>query len=132
MERLHLRDPEKLLNSYPFQCSGGMLQRIMIAMNLMLEPEIMIADEPTTALDRTIQHEIIALLEELKESTGMSMILVSHDLAIMAHLADSIYVMYSGQLVEQGRADEVIKHPRHPYTRGLLESRPQFSKKDFT
>ena len=129
MERLHLRDPEKVLNSYPFQCSGGMLQRIMIAMNLMLEPEIMIADEPTTALDRTIQQEIITLLGELKKNTGMSMILVSHDLSIMTHLADSLYVMYSGQLIEQGKAEEVIGHPRHPYTKGLLESRPQFSKK---
>lgn len=128
MEQLHIRDSRKVLHNYPFQCSGGMLQRIMIAMALMLEPEIMIADEPTTALDRTIQYEIIRLLRELKNRTGMSMILVSHDLNVMSSLADTIYVMYSGQLIERASAAELIAAPRHPYTRGLLGSRPQFSK----
>jgi oligopeptide/dipeptide ABC transporter ATP-binding protein len=128
LRRMRIRDPLAVLDSYAFQLSGGMLQRIMIALALVMRPDILIADEPTTALDLTVQHEIIAILKEMQESYGTAILLVSHDLGVVTHLASSIAVMYAGEFVEKGTADRVLSQPVHPYTRGLFASRPQFSK----
>lgn len=128
LSRMRIRDTEAALDAYAFQLSGGMLQRIMIALALIMEPDLLIADEPTTALDLTVQHEIIALLGELQEGSGTAMLLVSHDLGVVTHLASDIAVMYAGEFVEKGDAETVCSLPAHPYTRGLFASRPKFSK----
>jgi oligopeptide/dipeptide ABC transporter ATP-binding protein len=126
--RMRIRDPDAALDSYAFQLSGGMLQRIMIALALVMKPDILIADEPTTAVDLTVQHEIIAILQEMQEKEGSAILLISHDLGVIAHLASGIAVMYAGEFVEKGEAEEVLTEPSHPYTRGLFASRPKFSK----
>ncbi|QPK79526.1 dipeptide/oligopeptide/nickel ABC transporter permease/ATP-binding protein [Corynebacterium lizhenjunii] len=113
-------DPVRTLKSYPHELSGGQRQRVLIAMALTRNPRLLIADEPTTALDVTVQHQIVALLNELREKLGFSMVFVSHDLALVAKLAHKITVMYAGQVVEQGRTRELLMDPRHEYTRGLL------------
>ena len=128
LEKMRIRDPKRVLNSYPFECSGGMLQRIMIAISVMLGPDILIADEPTTALDQTVQYEIIKILKELK-STGTSIIFISHDIKIVCSIADDIAVMYGGYFVEKLPAAQLNNKARHPYTTGLMASRPSFSKK---
>ncbi|MEG2638092.1 MAG: ABC transporter ATP-binding protein [Clostridiales bacterium] len=129
LSRMRIRDPQAVLKSYAFQLSGGMLQRIMIALSLVMKPNILIADEPTTALDLTIQHEIIELLNELQKSTGTGILVVSHDLGVIAHLATHVAVMHSGSFVEKGCANAVLTAPSHPYTKGLFASKPGFSKK---
>jgi peptide/nickel transport system ATP-binding protein len=111
-------------SSYPFELSGGMLQRILIAMALCCDPKLIIADEPTTALDVTIQAQILRLLKELQKERGISMILISHDLGVIAEAADEVIVMYAGRIVEQGTAEEIFNHPGHPYTIALMKSRP--------
>jgi oligopeptide/dipeptide ABC transporter ATP-binding protein len=126
--RMRIRDPDAVLDSYAFQLSGGMLQRIMIALALVMKPDILIADEPTTALDLTVQHEIIAILQEMQEKQGTAILLISHDLGVITHLASSIAVMYAGEFVEKGTAGAVLEGPSHPYTQGLFASRPRFSK----
>ncbi|MHB9292116.1 nickel transport system ATP-binding protein [Hollandina sp. SP2] len=126
--RMRIRDPDAVLDSYAFQLSGGMLQRIMIALALVMQPDVLIADEPTTALDLTVQHEIISILREMQENQGTAILLISHDLGVIAHLASSIAVMYAGEFVEKGEADAVLEVPSHPYTQGLFASRPKFSK----
>lgn len=123
-------DPEQMLNRYPHQISGGMRQRIMIAMALACKPKIIIADEPTTALDVTIQAQIMNLLKELQEKTGTSIILITHDLGIVAHIADHILVMYAGKAVEYSDLRGLYAHPLHPYTEGLLKSIPNLSTVD--
>ncbi|MCR4265258.1 ABC transporter ATP-binding protein [Nitratireductor sp. ZSWI3] len=115
---------ESRLSQYPHQLSGGLRQRVMIAMALMCEPELIIADEPTTALDVTIQAQILRLLADLQREMNMAMILVTHDLGIVARIADKVAVMYAGEVVEQGTAREIFDNPRHPYTRGLLRCIP--------
>ena len=115
-------DPETRAGHYPFEFSGGMRQRAMIAMALALEPAILIADEPTTALDVTIQAQIIELLRDLNQEHGLSVILITHDLGVVAEVADRVLVMYAGQIVEQGSLDEIFYDPQHPYTWGLLGS----------
>jgi oligopeptide/dipeptide ABC transporter ATP-binding protein len=117
--------PETQIDAYPHQLSGGMRQRAMIAMALACEPRMLIADEPTTALDVTIQAQILELLRDLQDKLGMSMLLITHDLAIVAEYAHEIVVMYAGQVVEQGSVAQVFEHPRHPYTRGLMQSLPR-------
>jgi oligopeptide/dipeptide ABC transporter ATP-binding protein len=117
--------PEQRMKDYPFQFSGGMLQRALIAIALASEPRLLLADEPTTSLDVIIQDQILSLLLELQRDTGMSMILVSHDLAVITEVCDRIVVMYGGQIVEQGDSATIIAEPRHPYTRALLEALPQ-------
>lgn len=117
-------DPQQRLGSYPHELSGGMSQRVMIAMAMACRPQLLIADEPTTALDVTIQAQILRLLGELRRQHQMSMILVSHDLGVIGQNTDRICVMYAGEVVEQGTSEEVLKFPRHPYTRALLESLP--------
>ncbi|HEX5999591.1 MAG TPA: ABC transporter ATP-binding protein [Hyphomicrobiaceae bacterium] len=125
LTRVGIPDPAGRMSSYPHQLSGGQRQRVMIAMALMLEPELLIADEPTTALDVTVQAQILELLASLRAETGMAMILISHDLAVMSAQADRMAVMYGGEIVEQGRAGAVLAAPRHPYTRALLAAIPR-------
>lgn len=132
MEKMRIRDPEAVYRSYAFQLSGGMLQRIMIALALVSEPELLIADEPTTALDLTVQHEIIKILNEMQSKLNTSILIVSHDLGVISHLADEIAVMYAGVFMEKNTANEILDNPRHPYTKGLFASRPAFSKNRLT
>ena len=120
-------DPKSRLEVYPHQLSGGMSQRVMIAMAIACNPKLLIADEPTTALDVTIQAQIIDLLLELQHKENMALILITHDLALVAESAHRIIVMYAGQVVEEGRAEEIFKSPLHPYTQALLKSLPEFA-----
>ena len=127
-ELLHLVGisvPERRLREYPHQFSGGMRQRVLIAIALACGPKILLADEPTTALDVTIQDQILKLLKQLRTELGMSMVLVSHDLAVIAQTCERVAVMYAGQIVEIGNVRDIIRRPRHPYTLGLLESMPR-------
>ena len=124
MRRVGIPEPESRVNSYPHQFSGGMRQRILIAMAVALNPRLLIADEPTTALDVTVQAQIMQLLRTLREEGQMAVILITHDLAVVAEEADSVAVMYAGNVVESGPVAEVFADPRHPYTKGLLESVP--------
>jgi peptide/nickel transport system ATP-binding protein len=120
-------DPATRLDSYPHELSGGMRQRVLIAMALSCKPDLIIADEPTTALDVTIQAQIVALLKKLSEETGTAVLFVTHDLGLVARFAQKVAVMYGGRFVEHGRAREVFRSPQHPYTRGLLSSIPSLS-----
>ncbi|HHF6614665.1 TPA: dipeptide ABC transporter ATP-binding protein [Haemophilus influenzae] len=120
-------DPESRMNVYPHQLSGGMSQRVMIAMAIACRPKLLIADEPTTALDVTIQAQIMELLLELQKKECMSLILITHDLALVAEAADRIIVMYAGQIVEEGTAKDIFRDPKHPYTQALLRSLPEFA-----
>lgn len=122
-----ISSPEKRVDDYPHQLSGGMRQRVMIAMALSCNPKVLIADEPTTALDVTIQAQILELLRELQDKIGMSLILITHDLGVVAEVADEVLVMYAGRVVEQGTVEEIFEKPKMPYTRGLLNSIPVFS-----
>jgi oligopeptide transport system ATP-binding protein len=117
--------PEKRIDQYPFEFSGGMRQRVMIAMALSCEPKLLIADEPTTALDVTIQAQIIELMKELKDRLGMSIILITHDLGLVADICERVIVMYGGTIVEQGSLDDIFYKTAHPYTKGLLKSIPR-------
>ena len=126
--RMGIREPERVLKSYAFQLSGGMLQRVMIALALLGKPRLLIADEPTTALDITTQWEILGLLGELKREQGLTVLMVSHDLRVIQSISDDLCVMYAGYVIEQGPVSEVLENPLHPYTKGLLASRPVFSK----
>ncbi len=125
LERVGIPEPDKRLRSFPHELSGGMRQRVMIAMALICGPSLLIADEPTTALDVTIQAQILDLLRELQASMGMAMLFITHDLGVVAEIAHDVAVMYAGQIVEQGSVVAVLKAPRHPYTRGLLASVPR-------
>ena len=124
LERVGIAGADRRLKQYPHQLSGGLRQRVMIAMALMCSPDLIIADEPTTALDVTIQAQILRLLADLKKEFGMAMILISHDLGVVARVADKVAVMYAGSVVERGTAGAVFKAPQHPYTRGLLSCIP--------
>ncbi len=123
--RVGIPAPDQRMKDYPFQFSGGMLQRALIAIALASEPRLLLADEPTTSLDVIIQDKILSLLLELQRDTGMSMILVSHDLAVITEVCDRIIVMYGGQVVEEGDTETIIAEPSHPYTRALLDALPQ-------
>lgn len=122
---VQIPSPERRLKSYPFEMSGGMRQRVVIAMALACSPQLLLADEPTTALDVTVQARVLELLRELRERLDMSIIIVTHDLAVAAEIADDIAVMYGGRIVESGTVREIVKNPRHPYTRGLLSANVQ-------
>ncbi len=124
LDKTKISEARKRIKQYPFEFSGGMLQRAMIAMSLACNPMILIADEPTTALDVTIQAQILELMLELKRSEGMSIILITHDLAVVARVADEVAVMYAGQIIESGTVDEIFYESAHPYTRGLKEAMP--------
>jgi len=121
---VNVNEPEKRMKQYPFEFSGGMRQRVMIAMALACEPDILIADEPTTALDVTIQAQILDLMRDLQEELGMAIILITHDLGVVAQMCDEVIVMYAGSICEQGTADEIFYNCRHEYTKGLLRSIP--------
>jgi oligopeptide/dipeptide ABC transporter ATP-binding protein len=125
LESVQLPAPESRLRNYPHEISGGMKQRVVGAMALAFQPQVLIADEPTTALDVTIQAQYLRLLEELQAQTGVSIILITHDFGVVAETCDRVAVMYAGRIVEQGPVDEIFDNPRHPYTKALLESRPR-------
>src|SRR5437899_4214806 len=124
VKSVHISDPESRLGSYPHELSGGMAQRIMIALALAANPRLLIADEPTTGLDVTTQYQIVQLLRELRERTGMAILLITHDLALTAELCDRLAVLYAGRLAEVGPLEHLVRTPRHPYTKALLQSRP--------
>ena len=121
---VNVNEPEKRMKQYPYEFSGGMRQRVMIAMALACEPDILIADEPTTALDVTIQAQILELMQSLQKELGMAIIMITHDLGVVAQLCDEVIVMYAGSICEQGTADEIFYNPKHEYTKGLLRSIP--------
>ncbi|MBQ6263250.1 MAG: ABC transporter ATP-binding protein [Clostridia bacterium] len=127
---VNVNEPEKRLKQYPHELSGGMRQRVMIAMALACEPDILIADEPTTALDVTIQAQILELMKSLQEELGMAIIMITHDLGVVAQMCDEVIVMYAGSICEQGTADEIFYNPRHEYTKGLMRSIPSTANKD--
>jgi ABC-type dipeptide/oligopeptide/nickel transport system ATPase component len=127
--KVGIAEPELRLRAYPHELSGGMQQRVMIAMALCTQPRLLIADEPTTALDVTIQKQIMELLAELRRSLGMSLILITHNLGIIRNVADRVVVMFRGQIVEQGPVEDVINNPQHPYTQALLDCVPRISVK---
>jgi len=126
MRRVGIPDPERRFRAYPHEFSGGMRQRVMIAMALSCDPEIILCDEPTTALDVTIQDQILRLLTRLCRESGTSLVFVTHDLPVVAQVCHDVAVMYGGQLVERGEVREVLLDPRHPYTLGLVRSAPDF------
>ncbi|MDD4495831.1 MAG: ABC transporter ATP-binding protein [Eubacteriales bacterium] len=127
LRRVGVPAPEQRYRSFPHELSGGMRQRVLIGMAFSCNPKLMIADEPTTALDVTIQAQILELLMELKRQTGMALLLITHDLSVVANMADKVYVMYSGKIVEKGNVQEVFKNPMHPYTIALIKSVPRLS-----
>lgn len=129
LQLVGVNEPQKRLKQYPYQLSGGMRQRVMIAMALACEPDILIADEPTTALDVTIQAQILELMLELKDRLGMSIIMITHDLGVIAEMCDEIIVLYAGRVCERGTAEEIFYNPRHEYTKGLLRSLPKITAK---
>lgn len=128
LDRVGIPEPNKRVDSYPHEFSGGMRQRAMIAMSLINNPELLIADEPTTALDVTVQAQILDLIRDLQKEFGSAVIIITHDLGVVAEIADDLLVMYGGRCVERGRADEVFTEPRHPYTWGLLGSMPRLDR----
>jgi oligopeptide/dipeptide ABC transporter ATP-binding protein len=125
MKEVAMPAPERRVNDYPHQLSGGMRQRVMIAMALACNPELLIADEPTTALDVTIQAQILELLDELRQTRKLAVLLITHDLGVVAEVADRVCVMYTGRIVEESPVDELFEKPKHPYTQGLLRSVPK-------
>jgi oligopeptide transport system ATP-binding protein len=129
MDRVRIPAAARRVNDYPHQFSGGMRQRVMIAMAIALDPRILIADEPTTALDVTVQAQVMDLLKDLQRETGMGLILITHDLGVVNEVADDVAVMYAGRIVERGTVDDVFTRPAHPYTEGLMKSVPQVEAK---
>ena len=127
LELVGINEPEKRLKQYPHELSGGMRQRVMIAIALACEPKLLIADEPTTALDVTIQAQILELMQELRKKLGMSIIMITHDLGVVASMCEKIAVMYAGHIVEYGTADEIFYSPKHEYTKGLIKSIPKLN-----
>ena len=128
LRAVRIPDPEERIRQYPHEYSGGMRQRVMIAMGLLCQPDLLIADEPSTALDVTVQAQITQLVGELGQKTNMSVILITHDLAVVAEICDRIIVMYAGEVVESGTADDIFYRPQHPYTIGLLASVPRLDR----
>jgi oligopeptide transport system ATP-binding protein len=128
LRAVRIPDPEERIKQYPHEYSGGMRQRVMIAIGLLCAPELLIADEPSTALDVTVQAQISELVSELRKATKMSLILITHDLSAVAEIADRIIVMYAGEAVETGTVDEIFYSPQHPYTRGLIASVPRLDR----
>ena len=129
LEQMGIANPDRRYLSYPFEMSGGMRQRVMIAIALSCRPKLLIADEPTTALDVTIQAQILKLIRELQKSYGMALMLITHDLGIVEDMVDDLMVMYAGRIVERGRTEKILARPTHPYTLGLMKSIPSLDKK---
>ena len=125
LKQVDISSPEKRMKEYPFQLSGGMRQRVMIAMALAQNPSVIIADEPTTALDVTIQAQILSLMQEMKQKSDAAIMLITHDMGVVAEMSDRIMVMYAGMVMEYGKSSEIFKAPKHPYTKGLLASIPR-------
>ncbi len=125
LDLVGIRDPARTMEAYPHQLSGGMQQRVMIAMAVACQPKLLVADEPTTALDVTIQAQILELLHDLRQKLGMSILLITHNFAVVSKIADRVVVMYRGKIVEQGTTHEILTHPKHPYTRALLACIPR-------
>ncbi|MDT8439820.1 MAG: ABC transporter ATP-binding protein [Wenzhouxiangellaceae bacterium] len=130
LERVQIADAARRLDAYPHELSGGMRQRVMIALALACDPDILIADEPTTALDVTVQAEVLEVMRAAGEETGTAILLITHDLGVVAEMADRVLVVYAGRSMEAGPVREVLRHPRHPYTRGLLASMPRLQRAD--
>ena len=130
LELVGINEPERRLKQYPHELSGGMRQRVMIAIALACEPKLLIADEPTTALDVTIQAQILELMMELRQKLGMSIIMITHDLGVVASMCEKIAVMYAGKIVEYGTTDEIFYNPQHEYTKGLINSIPKLNQKE--
>ncbi|WP_435304121.1 ABC transporter ATP-binding protein [Pseudomonas fluorescens] len=125
LKDMHIADPEQILDSYPFELSGGMRQRVMIALAFSCDPQLLIADEPTTALDVTVQRQVLLLLREKARQRGTAILLITHDMAVVSQFCDRVYVMYTGAVVEEGPTAQVMGDPRHPYTQGLLSGLPE-------
>lgn len=130
LEEVHIRDPERVLRAYPHELSGGMRQRILIAAAFALEPKLVVADEPTTALDVTVQKQILRLIRGLQEAHGTAVIFVTHDLGVVAQICDSVTLLYAGKVIEEGRTSDVLAHPRHVYTKSLLAAGPRYDRPD--
>jgi len=130
LDEVQIRDPDRVLASYPHQLSGGMRQRVLIAAAFALEPKLVVADEPTTALDVSVQKQILRLIRALQERHGTSVIFVSHDLGVVANICDRVTVLYLGKVMEQGATADVLEAPRHPYTRALLAANPRYDRPD--
>jgi len=130
LRAVHIPDPERIIRMYPHELSGGMRQKVMVAMGLLGEPELLIADEPTAALDVTVQVQVTHLMGELRESSNAAIILISHDLGIVAGICDRVLVMYAGEAVECGSVEQIYYDPKHPYTQGLLNSVPRLDQPD--
>ncbi|MFS8044404.1 ABC transporter ATP-binding protein [Rhizobium sp. BR 314] len=130
LEEVHIRDPERVLRAYPHELSGGMRQRILIAAAFALEPKMVVADEPTTALDVTVQKQILRLIRGLQEAHGTAVIFVTHDLGVVAQICDSVTLLYAGKVIEEGRTSDVLTHPRHIYTRSLISAGPRYDRPD--
>lgn len=129
LKKVHINSPEKRLDEYPHQLSGGMRQRVMIAIALACKPKLLIADEPTTALDVTIQAQILALMNQLQQEQGTAIILITHDLGVVAETCDDVAIMYAGKIVEKAKTKEIFDQPKHPYTQGLLAASPRIGQK---
>ncbi|MEX7690654.1 ABC transporter ATP-binding protein, partial [Escherichia coli] len=125
LEEMQIPDAVEVMSRYPFELSGGMRQRVMIALAFSCEPQLIIADEPTTALDVTVQLQVLRLLKHKARASGTAVLFISHDMAVVSQLCDSVYVMYAGSVIESGVTADVIHHPRHPYTIGLLQCAPE-------
>jgi peptide/nickel transport system ATP-binding protein len=130
LEEVHIRDPERVLRSFPHELSGGMRQRVLIASAFALEPKLVVADEPTTALDVTVQKQILRLIRGMQEAHGTAVIFVTHDLGVVAQICDSVTLLYAGKVIEDGRTADVLAHPRHAYTRALLDASPRYDRPD--
>jgi peptide/nickel transport system ATP-binding protein/oligopeptide transport system ATP-binding protein len=128
LDRVGISEPEKRIHDYPHQLSGGLRQRVVIAMALICKPKLLIADEPTTALDVTIQAQVLDLMQELREDLGMSMIMITHDLGVVAEVAEQVVIMYAGMVVESATVNAIFQQPLHPYTQGLLHSIPRLDR----
>jgi peptide/nickel transport system ATP-binding protein len=130
LAEVHIRDPERVLRSFPHQLSGGMRQRVLIAAAFALEPTLIIADEPTTALDVTVQKQILRLIRNMQHAHGTAVIFVSHDLGVVAQICDHVTLLYAGRIVEQGATAEMLEAPKHAYTRALIEACPRYDRPD--
>lgn len=130
LRRTKIHDPEAVMKLYPHEMSGGMIQRVVIAAIVALEPKILVMDEPTTALDPTVQALVLDVIKELQQDLKLSIVFITHDLGVVASISDYISIMYAGQIIEEGTAREILKHPQHPYTWGLISSMPDVNKGD--
>jgi len=130
LEEVHIRDPERVLRCYPHELSGGMRQRVLIASAFALEPKLVVADEPTTALDVTVQKQILRLIRGLQEAHGTAVIFVTHDLGVVAQICDSVTLLYAGKVIEEGRTSDVLSNPRHIYTKALIAAGPRYDRPD--